>query len=330
MSTRFLLEKLGSPAPKVTAPNVPVVPPAPPPPPPPPVRRGQADEMSTGKTSSLRERMRRELPDTLHEARTDGVRGRIIGPGDEGPLVDEWQRDLVKLGYLSPRDARDEKRFGPKTAEATLEFKRDHGLDGKAVWNRAALAMEKALKAAKSKAVAKWDVPYIPQMSSKGRADDWNEDSNCGPASLAMIHRAFGLRFHGSDGKLINWLSNLEGYDPGGKTAYEIQDIANHRGTGLHAGKVHQRPDLDWIRKSLKAGKLIMAEGVRGVTLDAVGQKSSARGNHWIVVRGIDRHGNFLVSDPSTRCKKLTPQQLAKFFAKQESGGWAVAISKER
>ena len=39
-----------------------------------------------------------------------------------------------------------------------------------------------------------YQVPYISQIGSDGWEDDWNQYSNCGPTSMAMIARAFDYR----------------------------------------------------------------------------------------------------------------------------------------
>ena len=85
------------------------------------------------------------------------------------------------------------------------------------------------------------------------------------------------------------------------------------------------------IRQQLAAGKLVAANGNRSVTVANGGNGAKwgyGGGGHWIAVVGMDSAGNFLVMDPSTDCRKLSPGELSRYFSTHEYGGSAVAISR--
>ncbi|MFP2905629.1 glucosaminidase domain-containing protein [Pyxidicoccus sp. 3LFB2] len=171
-----------------------------------------------------------------------------------------------------------------------------------------------------------YPVPYISQMSSQGGEDDWNASSNCGPTTLAMIAKGFGLGEGMSDGAFINQLANSIGMGAEG-TGYDgIESMAAQLGLRT---ETNPGTDVGWIRSQLEAGNLVAVNGNRSVT--AANEQppfasGSAAGGHWIAVTGMTPEGNFIVKDPSTTCKELTPAELERFLAEHQYGGFAVAV----
>jgi len=173
----------------------------------------------------------------------------------------------------------------------------------------------------------RYPVPYINQMSSDGSADDWNASSNCGPTTMAMIAKGLGFGRDMQDGSLVNHFDQVAGVGAAGVGADGIQTMASSCG---FSASVQGAPTAEWVRQQLADGKLVAANGDRAVTLQYEQPpyaSGSATGGHWIAVVGVTADGNFLVQDPSTTCKVLTPAQLEQFFrAHGDDGGYAVAI----
>ncbi|WP_426754008.1 glucosaminidase domain-containing protein [Myxococcus sp. Y35] len=172
----------------------------------------------------------------------------------------------------------------------------------------------------------RYPVPYINQINSEGTEDDWNRFSNCGPTTLAMIAKGFGLGGGLSDGAFINQLANSIGMGAEGTGYVGMEQMAANLGlqTETRAGS-----DVGWIRQQLEAGNLVAVNGESSVML-ANEQPPYASGNfsggHWIAVTGMTPEGNFIVKDPSSTCRELTPDQLERFLASHHAGGFATAI----
>ncbi len=170
-------------------------------------------------------------------------------------------------------------------------------------------------------------VPYISQINNTGTADDWNKNSNCGPATMAMIGRAFGYRTDLSEGTLINHLANAVGVGPDGSGADKIASMARTMG---RQSSIKYGADAVWVKGQLSSGRLVAINGNRVVTL-AYDGNSSTNGTgtqgHWIVGAGISPNGNILIKDPSvSACRELTPAQLNEFIIKNYNGNTAVAV----
>jgi|GEM_PF-2289148 len=172
----------------------------------------------------------------------------------------------------------------------------------------------------------RYPVPYINQVTSEGTEDDWNRFSNCGPTTLAMIARGFGLGGGMSDGAFINQLANSIGMGAEGTGYVGIEQMAANLGL---ESETHAGSDVGWIRQQLEAGNLVAVNGESSVML-ANEKPPYASGNfsggHWIAVTGMTPEGNFIVKDPSSTCRELTPDQLERFLASHHAGGFATAI----
>lgn len=264
--------------------------------------------------------------------------------GITGERVKAWQQQLIKAGFMTQAEYQTGPGiFGPRTAKATRMLQASMGLEPTAVANHLAwTGMVQRLSRAGGSAPstpsapsapatspgAKYDVPYISQLTSNGTADDWNRLSNCGPATTAMIVKGFGLRRDWVDGTLVNTLGGAAGVGAAGTGADGVATMA--RSAGLKA-EVRWGNQVAWIRQQLQAGKLVAANGNRSVTLANGGNGARwgyGAGGHWIAVIGMDSQGNFLVRDPSTDCRKLSPSELSRYFSAHEYGGSAVAISR--
>lgn len=254
--------------------------------------------------------------------------GTTLERGQENEAVRVWQTKLVRAGYLTQSQMdTGPGMFGPQTEAATIAFQQNNGLN---VSGRVGVATEAKMTKvieAKTPATQGVEVRNISQLFSDGTEDDWNRNANCGPATTAMIAKAFGFhRNDWSDGKLVNWLASQGGVGGDGAGWGQVQQMA--QSVGLKVSNPMYGDDLEWVKAQLKAGKLVAANGNRGVTLDHSSYTDGVTGGHWIVIKGVDANGNFLVEDPSTDCKSLSPSEMRRYFDSRDGGGVAVAIGK--
>ncbi|MFY2557106.1 C39 family peptidase [Corallococcus terminator] len=172
----------------------------------------------------------------------------------------------------------------------------------------------------------RYPVPYINQITSNGTEDDWNRFSNCGPTTMAMILKGYGLGEGMSDGAFINQLANSIGMGGEGTGYVGIEQMAANQGL---TAETRAGSDTAWIQQQLEAGNLVAVNGESSVML-ANEQPPNASGNfsggHWIAVTGMTPEGNFIVHDPSSTCRVLSPEQLSRFLAEHHAGGFATAI----
>lgn len=254
--------------------------------------------------------------------------------GMEGEAVLVWQRRLVRMGYLTEAElATGPGTFGPKTEAATKRFQADHGAEvsgvvGSGTRKRMADALAGKLKPKNGGSTGKLNVPYINQLTSEGGADDWNRLSNCGPTTMAMIAKAFGFHRDWLDGSLVNWLGNQAGVGGDGVGWDGVQTMAS--AAGLRSSH-RSGDDVEWIRSELQKGHLVAANGDRAVTLQNGGNPETwgyGTGGHWIAVVGIASNGDFLVQDPSTDCKRLSPSELRRYLNTRAGGGELVSVWK--
>ncbi|MBI2265658.1 MAG: C39 family peptidase [Armatimonadetes bacterium] len=184
---------------------------------------------------------------------------------------------------------------------------------------------------------------YLSQLRSphNPNEDQLNKNRNCGPASLAMVLKAFGaeppdLKNPGDTNEFIEKtrLAMGGGTDESvGTTVDMVIDGAVK--SGLNARKLKDS-SLDEIDKALAAGELVVAPGV-----PKNGNFSWDRfsGGHLLAVVGkTERDGQtyYIINDPySTRDPKtgerdygphlVTPEQLSAYLT-----GPGAAISKPR
>jgi peptidoglycan hydrolase-like protein with peptidoglycan-binding domain len=256
--------------------------------------------------------------------------GTTLERGQESEAVRVWQTKLVRAGYLTQAQMdTGPGMFGPQTQAATTAFQQQNALNVSGrVGSGTQAKMTRVIETQQAPtAGTKVEVRNISQLFSVGSEDDWNRNANCAPASVAMIAKAFGFhKTDWSDGKLVNWLGAQAGVGGNGAGWPQVQTMA--RAAGLNASAPMYGNDLNWVRAQLAAGKIIAANGNRGVTLDHSSYTDGVTGGHWIVIKGVDSAGNFLVEDPSTDCKKLSPAEMQRYFYSRPGGGVGIAIGK--
>ncbi|RKH50515.1 C39 family peptidase, partial [Corallococcus llansteffanensis] len=173
----------------------------------------------------------------------------------------------------------------------------------------------------------RYPVPYIKQMASAGSEDDWNQQSNCGPTTMAMILKGFGIGTELSDGALINQLGTGVGITSAGVGYMDIQQMATNNGL---TSEYHAGSDVAWIQQQVESGNLVAVNGESNVMLqneEPAFASGSFSGGHWIAVTGMTPEGNFIVHDPSSTVTELTPAELQRFLAEHEGDdGHSVAI----
>ncbi len=256
------------------------------------------------------------------------LEGKRLERGQENESVRVWQTKLVRAGFMTQAQMdTGAGMFGPQTQAATVAFQQANGLVVSGRVGSATQAKMTQVIETKPFPTGPVEVRNISQLYSNGTEDDWNRNANCGPATAAMIANAFGYHPAGwSDGKLVNSLGGQAGVGGDGAGWPQLQQMA--QAAGLTASAPMYGADLDWVRSQLKAGKLIAANGNRGVTLDHSSYTDGVTGGHWIVIKGVDAAGNFLVEDPSTDCKTLSPSELERYFNSRDGGGVGIAIGK--
>ncbi|MFB1482494.1 C39 family peptidase [Corallococcus sp. RDP092CA] len=172
----------------------------------------------------------------------------------------------------------------------------------------------------------RYPVPSIKQMSSEGTEDDWNQQSNCGPTTMAMILKGYGIGTDLSDGAFINQLGQGVGITSAGVGYADIQQMAANNGL---SSEVNAGTDVGWIQQQLAAGNLVAVNGESHVMLQNESPpftSGSFSGGHWIAVTGMTPEGNFIVHDPSSTVTELTPSELQRFLGEHQYGGFSVAI----
>ncbi|WP_375757908.1 C39 family peptidase [Corallococcus exercitus] len=172
----------------------------------------------------------------------------------------------------------------------------------------------------------RYPVPSIKQMSSEGTEDDWNQQSNCGPTTMAMILKGYGLGTGMSDGAFINQLGQGVGITSAGVGYADIQRMAANNGL---TSEVNPGTDVGWIEEQLASGNLVAVNGESHVMLQNESPAFTSgnfSGGHWIAVTGMTPEGNFIVHDPSSTVTELTPAELQRFLGEHQYGGYSVAI----
>ncbi|WP_158626463.1 MULTISPECIES: C39 family peptidase [Corallococcus] len=172
----------------------------------------------------------------------------------------------------------------------------------------------------------RYPVPSIKQMSSEGTEDDWNQQSNCGPTTMAMILKGYGIGTDQSDGAFINQLGQGVGITSAGVGYADIQRMASNNGL---SSEVNPGTDVGWIEQQLASGNMVAVNGESHVMLQNESPpftSGSFSGGHWIAVTGMTPEGNFIVHDPSSTVTELTPAELQRFLGEHQYGGYSVSI----
>jgi len=163
-------------------------------------------------------------------------------------------------------------------------------------------------------------VPLISQRLPAGRKPGYRGDNRCGPASVAMVARAFHRRPKLSDAALIETLDRL---DDGRVNQATSPEGILRMSSALHLrARVHRGFDGDWLTRVLRRGGLVVALG-RPRFLPPT---EAHTGGHFVSVVGITRHGRFIVNDPYRRKARggrryrVSEETLAAFVRHKPNG----------
>lgn len=158
-------------------------------------------------------------------------------------------------------------------------------------------------------------------------------NTNCGPASLAMALLALGLQPPGlgTGATVENWIDATRFAMRGDTNDYELTSdddvMQGARQSGARAWKVH---DLGSLDQALDAGALVVLAGnpiAYGRRFDERSLRSFD-GGHMILVAG--RAGDcYVINDPYSRVGSLVVRgdELVRFMAHQ---GWNVGVAVSR
>jgi hypothetical protein len=137
-------------------------------------------------------------------------------------------------------------------------------------------------------------VPYLHQYLGNP-----SDDHDCGPACVAMVLQAFGLRPAGlSNAGWVAQVRRAMGVPPSIGTVFaDLQRACS--AYGLHTSFVpsslpgEPNAEMQMMRDALDAGNLVIAL-VHGATLG----RGTAYGDHWVVVTGFTSDGQTHLLDP--------------------------------
>jgi Peptidase_C39 like family len=154
-------------------------------------------------------------------------------------------------------------------------------------------------------------VPHINQSWPAGAPSTYVDVGYCGPTSMAMVARAYGLGASLTDAELVLRLGR-------------IADTPLNRGTdrfGLFRMASHLRlksRDWDgqathWMARHLELGHYVLAAGNPFVLPPF--EKLAGYGEHFIVVDGMDHDGNFLMKNPwPDGVHTVAPRKMHQFL----------------
>jgi hypothetical protein len=162
--------------------------------------------------------------------------------------------------------------------------------------------------------------PVISQQYPKGRAPGWQGDKRCGPATMAMVARAFHRDARLNDAQLIEALDLADdGVENQATTPGGIVRMAD---TLRLRAKLHPGFDGAWVRRVLRRGGLVIALG-RPRFLPPT---DAHTGGHFVAVVGVTKGGRYLIND-SYRLKgrggrrySVKEATLASFVDKKPNG----------
>jgi hypothetical protein len=158
-----------------------------------------------------------------------------------------------------------------------------------------------------------------------------SRSSNCGPASLAMALKAFGLTPPGlSDpGDVEQYIDKtrraMTGNEDDGAYTNTSQVAQGARAAGANAEAVS---GLAGAEQALAEGKLVVAAGNPAAYQGRFSGAEMAKydGGHFILVAGRDADGNYMINDPLSRIGTVTvsPDELRGYLGYQ---GWNAAVA---
>lgn len=162
--------------------------------------------------------------------------------------------------------------------------------------------------------------PVISQRFPAGRPPGYHGESRCGPASMAMVARAFHRRPRLSDAALIESLDRLD--DGAVNRATAPAGIVRMAAALRLRAAVHPGFDGAWLRRVLRQGGLVVALG-RPRFLPP---SEAHTGGHYVAIVGLSRRGDFIVNDSyrarstSGRRYHVAAATLASFVRHKPNG----------
>jgi hypothetical protein len=157
---------------------------------------------------------------------------------------------------------------------------------------------------------------HINQLRPQGADKDYaNGAFNCGPAVVAMVARGWGHMGHLNDAQLVQQLGQgvvtRQGTSPEGIA--RMMERANVPLGGNALGAGYSEKD---VQDHLLKGHKLIAQ-VRSSNPQS--QKDSA---HYVLVEGMTRNGNYIISDPLARGPyAVSPRQLKEAVLKAPPDG---------
>lgn len=170
---------------------------------------------------------------------------------------------------------------------------------------------------------------FKQQFRSRFNPTGPSRSSNCGPTSVAMAVKAFGLEPHGLTieqsidrvRKLMDGTTN--DHDP----TTTAEQARGARAAGLHA----QRVSLSHLDAELAAGHMVVAIGAPNARAGSAYTSQFQRypefdGLHAILIVGKTSDGRYVVNDPCSRTGpvKLTAAQMHAYWA--GGGGYGTSV----
>lgn len=147
--------------------------------------------------------------------------------------------------------------------------------------------------------------PHINQLQPQGADRNYvNGAYNCAPAVVAMLARSKGKMSHLNDAQLITELGKgLVTKD--GTTPEGVARMLGRANLPLAGDALAGKYDEAAVQKHLQQGNQLIAQvGLKGEQ----GKPDSA---HYVLVKGMTRDGNYVVSDPlAKRPYSIRPDQL--------------------
>jgi peptidoglycan hydrolase-like protein with peptidoglycan-binding domain len=243
----------------------------------------------------------------MHRARAElqQFKQHTLERGMKNEAVRVLMRDLVALGLLKQEtyDA-NPAVFGSATEAAVIKFQREHGLE---VSGKAGVATRTTLASVLASRTP--NTSRLPPVRHISQSISAIPGSYAGPAVVTMIAKAFGKLTGASDSAAINWLAVKARIGETGAGWPGVQSMA--RIAGLTASEPMLGADLEWVDRQFAAGRLVAASS----------------GGRWIVLCGRAPDGDYLVQDPATDCRRLSPSQLTSYFTSSVGSGVGIAIS---
>lgn len=166
-------------------------------------------------------------------------------------------------------------------------------------------------------------IPQINQLHPQGADHDYvNGAYNCAPAVVAMLARGYGRQSDLSDADLIESLGDdivtKDGTDADGVARMLARVDIPPAGEALGANYKDSE-----LKQQLNQGHMVIAQ-VR--TSDPKGDQDSA---HYVLVQGMTKDGNYIVSDPlANKPYVATAQQLKEAVLKAPpDGGMLIPVA---